>query len=1021
MLVRKQPIKFHGCLRSRNSLVFAWVLGCWCTSLFALSPRQPLDQVHHTSWNAKHGINGVVTALAQTTDGYLWAGTSDGPLRFDGISFEHYKPESGALMASGITALMAVPDGGLWIGYETGGASLIRNGQAVNYSDADGLPVGRVRSFARDRTGNIWVAAVGGLARLEGSRWARGSSAWNYPGKTAWALLNDHEGTLWVATENQIVLLRPGSQQFQATGIRTGRVSSLAQSSDGTFVFYDHNARKLRAFRDCGSRQIESTAPASVPVNTALFDRDGALWLGGDELFRLEPKQNQSDSKRSATERLSVAKGLSGRGVNAVLEDREGNIWVGTDTGLDRLRVRNVSWFPLPGSDFTLVAGSDGDVWASSYAFPAIRVQDRKPAVGGPALVHTAYRDSDGSVWYGANNGLVRWHNGNLINIPVPEQVRRLSLRNTPPDPIIVSAITKDRSGNLWVAFGGSGEFRLANGEWTFHAILPDHPDWSAHYAFTDSQDRIWLCWGDRIAQYDHGKVRVFVSRRDLDIGPLRVIAEHGSRIWAGGQFGLAFFDGHRWHRVQTAGTQDFSSIHGIVGIQDNSLWLATSTAIVHISGNEIEKLAADPNYRVEYNALDLVSDLPDVIQTEGTYASGAIQASDGRLWFATRSGAVSVDPARIYRNRVPPLVSIRSVKADQKVYSALSYPRLPALTRNIHIDYTALSLAIPERVRYRYKLEPLDREWQEADARREAFFTRLSPGEYSFHVIACNNDGVWNTAGATIAFSVAPAWFQTSWFFAFCIAVALLLLYALYQLRLLQLKRRFGLALDARVDERTRIARELHDTLLQSFHGLMLRLQLVDDLLPDGKAKEELKVSLDRADQAIVEGRKAVYALRSATGESTDLAESLRALSDELATEQATFRLVVEGSPQELHPVIRDELYRIAREALRNAFRHARARHIEAEITYARHVFRLRIRDDGQGISPTVIEEGRPGHFGLSGMRERAQNIGGRLSIWSRAGAGTEIELSIAGSLAYRAAMGRVQFGWFQNKGEEA
>ncbi|HEX5423325.1 MAG TPA: two-component regulator propeller domain-containing protein [Bryobacteraceae bacterium] len=1006
-----------------------WVLA-WCPSLFALDPLQSLNQLYHTAWGAKNGITGEVEALAQTTDGYLWVGTTDGLFRFDGLSFERYQPESGSLMGTYISALMAVPDGGLWIGYGSNGASFLRNGRVTNYSDEEGFPVSTVRGFARDGSGHIWAAAIGGLARLEGSRWTPGPGEhrsryadWNYPGKTAWALLAGRAGTLWAATDGEIVFLRKGAKRFEDTGIRTGRVSGLTQSRDGTFLFYDYKLRRLRTFRDGEATQTEIMPPVATRVNVAMFDGHGSLWLGGDELYRVpvsdEPLSNRI---KFTTERFSAAQGLSGRGVNALLEDREGNIWVGTDSGLDRFRVRNVTWFPLPGRDFTLVAGSHGDVWASSLRFPMIRVQDRKPAANGPTRVYTAYRDPDGSVWFGADNGLVHWQNGKVVKVPVPEQVLDLSHKATPPDPIIVSAITKDRSGNLWVAFGGSGEFRLTNGVWTFVPILPDHPDWSANYAFTDSVGRVWLCWFDRIAQYDHGKVLVFRSDKGLDIGPPNVVAEYRGRIWAGGQSGLAFFDGHRFHRVHVAGTTGFSSIFGIVGARDNGLWLATGTGIIHIPAREIEKVTANPEHRVEFETFDLLSDLPDRMQTNGsvTYASSAIQASDGRLWFATVHGAVRVDPAHIYRNPLPPPVSIRSIIADEKVYSPFSQPQLPALTKNIRIDYAALSLSIPERVRYRYKLEPLDSDWEEAGARREAFFTRLPPGQYSFRVIACNNDGVWNTVGATIAFSVAPAWFQTRWFLAICIAAALLVMYFLYQLRLKQLKRRFHLALEARVDERTRIARELHDTLLQSFHGLMLRLQVVDDLLPAGKAKEELERSLDRGDQAIGEGRKAVYALRFSSEDPADLAEDLRALGEELATQEAAFHLVVEGSPRKLHPVIRDELYRIVREALRNAFSHARAHHIEAEIAYAPRVFRLRIRDDGEGIPPPIIGKGRPGHFGMSGMRERAKNIGANLSIWSRAGAGTEIELNMPGSLAYQATPRRFRFGWLRNKRKE-
>jgi signal transduction histidine kinase len=353
--------------------------------------------------------------------------------------------------------------------------------------------------------------------------------------------------------------------------------------------------------------------------------------------------------------------------------------------------------------------------------------------------------------------------------------------------------------------------------------------------------------------------------------------------------------------------------------------------------------------------------------------------------------------------NKIPPPVQIEQITADRKVYEASSKLRLPPLVRDLEIDYTALSLVAPEKNRFRYKLEGRDRDWQDAGNRRQAFYGDLAPRNYRFRVMASNNSGVWNQTGAVFDFSIAPAYYQTSWFQASCIAALLALIWGLYRYRLHQIARQFNARLEERVGERTRIARDLHDTLLQSFQGLMLRLQVVDNLMPDGRAREELELALERADQAIAEGRDAVHALRTSATTTNDLAQALTALGDELAGEDtAGFRLVVEGPAGDLHPIIRDEVYRIAREALRNAFSHARARQIEVEITYASQMFRLRIRDDGAGMAPAILEEGRPGHYGLPGMRERAKEIGAKLSIWSGIGAGTEIELSIDGSIAY-------------------
>jgi signal transduction histidine kinase len=378
----------------------------------------------------------------------------------------------------------------------------------------------------------------------------------------------------------------------------------------------------------------------------------------------------------------------------------------------------------------------------------------------------------------------------------------------------------------------------------------------------------------------------------------------------------------------------------------------------------------------------------------------------------------VFVDPKRIPANTVRPPVSITSVVANAKPYTPTSQLALPDRVRNLEIDYIGISLAIPERVRYRYKLEGYDADWQDAGARRQAFYTNPGHGSFTFRVMAASPDGVWNESGAAIVFSIAPAFYETWWFRLFCALAAGAVMWMLYLLRLRLVTAQLQARLGERLLERERVARDLHYTLLQSFHGLMLHLQVVNELLPHGKAKAELEKSLGQADRAIAEGRSALYDLRSSAIATSDLPESIEALGDELSAEgAATFRLVVEGPARKVQTMIRDELYRIAREALRNAFRHAQARNIEAEITYGGRAFLLRIRDDGEGIPPEILERGRPGHYGVCGMRERARQIGGKLDIWSRVGAGTEIEFSIAASIAYGTPPGRTLFDVFRKK----
>jgi signal transduction histidine kinase len=385
-------------------------------------------------------------------------------------------------------------------------------------------------------------------------------------------------------------------------------------------------------------------------------------------------------------------------------------------------------------------------------------------------------------------------------------------------------------------------------------------------------------------------------------------------------------------------------------------------------------------------------------------------------MFFGGFSGATAFFPDKVQSTSyTPPIVltDLRLFGNSVEIGGRSPLQQSISVTRDLilshdqnvfSLSFAALSFTNPATNRYRYRLERLEHDWNEADSdRRQATYTTLPSGMYTFRVQGAASGGPWSEPGVALRIKILPPWWGTVWFQLACGVCTLLVLWFAYGLHVQKISNQFNIRMEERVNERMRIARDLHDTLLQSFHGLMLRFQVVSKLLPEGKAKEQLEKTLERADQAIAEGRSAVYELRSSATATNDLAEALNALANELSGEgTATFDLVVEGPPRDLHPIIRDEIYRISREALRNAFRHARARHIEAEISYGERAFRLRIRDDGEGIPAEILEEGRPGHYGLPGIRERARQVGADLTIWSRAGSGTEIDLSLASSIAY-------------------
>jgi signal transduction histidine kinase len=438
------------------------------------------------------------------------------------------------------------------------------------------------------------------------------------------------------------------------------------------------------------------------------------------------------------------------------------------------------------------------------------------------------------------------------------------------------------------------------------------------------------------------------------------------------------------------------------------SLWLDAKCGLVEVEKSELDSWWEHPESMVKVKVFDALDGAQPGLTPLKPQAT---KSTDGRLWFVNGRILQMLDPANLHRNPVPPPVQIEEVHADRRNYSSHSGLRLPARTGDLEIDYTALSYVSPQKILFRYMLEGHDTVWQEPGARRQAFYNDLEPGPYRFRVMACNNDGVWNEAGASLDFSVLPAFYQTLWFRLACVVASLLMLWAIYRFRVRQLQRQFVIGLEARVNERTRIARELHDTLLQTLHGLMFQFQAVRNLLP--RRTEDAMLSLDEAihetEKALTESRDAIQGLRSEPIAKGNLAELLAAAGRELAHpgndshEAPVFELIEEGERCSMSPTATNDVCRIAIELIRNAFRHSQATRIEAEIRYDDQVLRVRVRDNGSGIDPKVLKAGGiAGHWGLRGIRERAERIGAQLEFWSKAGAGTEVELTVPAIVAY-------------------
>lgn len=723
-------------------------------------------------------------------------------------------------------------------------------------------------------------------------------------------------------------------------------------------------------------------------------------------MLRVSASRGIADALNKASSRNSETYNLNPY-VQGKLVDREGNIWFGEQGGIHRFFYSPLIRQELPKNDgayFTVTADDQGTVWITAGGDKRVKlfrvangkVESLKFIENGN--VQFAYRSPDKTIWFGTADGLWRLVDGRLVRVDLPKDVADQSS--------FLQTITQDHSGGMWVSFGRHGLYRLADGVWTTYGGHKDLPTTGVVIEFTDSLGRVWFgCTKNQLAVLDDEHVQVFGADDGIRVGNITAIDGRGSEIWIGGEFGLQQFDHGHFHNIRATDEELLRGISGILETANGDLWLNGLGGIFHIRRSEISEALKDSTHQVKgehFGIREGLLGLPFQLRPLNT----AIEGTDGRLWFATSGGVVWLDPARPEKKVPPASITIQSVSADDKSYPVGAEQKFPAHTSSVQIAFAAISLSDPTSVHFRYKLQESDKDWHEVASASPVSYRNLAPGSYHFNVMATDTNGVWSDKVATAEFAILPAFYQTRWFIALCIASVLSAFYLLYLLRLRQVAQRFRMRMDERVNERTRIARELHDTLLQSFQALLLRLQSVSNVLPELPANDEVKQRLnsvmDQAEQAVTEGRDAVQGLRSSRMDNGDLASALNALGAGLATEAGSqsppvFHVEVEGTPRELKPVLRDEVYRIAGEALRNAFRHAQAHRVELTIRYDDQQLIVRVRDDGKGIGPETPEAGRrAGHWGLQGMRERASKIGARMELWSRLEAGTELELKI-------------------------
>ena len=996
-------------------------------SLPAKAVDAPLQiaQYAHTAWSARDGATlGLVFAMAQTPDGYLWIAGSLGLFRFDGLRFVPWQAPPGQGLPSGPYSLLVSRDGTLWIGTFYGLASWDgRN--LTRYPQTLGL---FVTSLLEDHAGTIWAGMQGDPGRLCAVRAGQVSCAAPEEGFGAfvWNLEEDAAGTLWLAADSGVWRWGPGTpRRFAMAGLRVG---DLSTSADGGVLV----GNQLGGVRQVAGEQLapyrfrraaspdEWIADRDVKANKLLRDRDGGLWIGTTSRGLIHVKDGVADI-------FARDDGLTGNIACALFEDHEGNIWFGSEKGVDRFRKLAATSVTtrqgLPdGAMRSVLAARDGSIWAATGEGLARWKDGRlliyKERDGLPdSNVQSQYQDVDGRLWVSTPRGLAYLSGKRFV-----------AVRSGPSNEVY--SMTGDAAGNLWLA-GDKGLSHLLHGRFI------DNTPWSAFgrtkqaQVIIADQGGLWLSfWDDQgIPFFKNGKIQAnYTPAQGLGtIGTgtdgLRLDAE--GAVWVGSDGGLSRIKDGRVSTLAVVNDLPCKHVQWSTSDDNGSLWMYADCGLVRVGRDDLAAWTKDSNRPVPAKIWAAVDGVPRVSNREGYFNPPVTKGQDGKLWFLAGAELLWVDPGHMPSNTVPPPVHVESLVADHRTYQAANGLRLPPLVRDIAIEYSALSLVDPHSVRFRYRLEGYDNDWQEAVDRRLATYTNLPAGAYRFQVKAANNSGVWNEVGAQLDFLILPAFYQTAWFRVACVALLIGLAWGGFQLRLririTRLKREFEATLDARVAERTRIARDLHDTLLQRFHGLLLQFQAAFNLLPDRPrdSKQVLSGAIAQVAEAITEGRETVQGLRASSLETNSLAESLRELADGLASENGnttTARIDVQGRSQALHPIVRDETFRIAGEALRNAFRHAGAATIEVAISFDVREFRLRVRDDGKGMDPEVVDAGsKEGHFGLSGMRERAQVVGGVLTVRSRTDAGVEVDLCIPAARAYgRASKTR---SWLRHK----
>jgi signal transduction histidine kinase/ligand-binding sensor domain-containing protein len=972
----------------------------------------------HSVWDHASGFSGGhVYSMAQTADGYLWFGTGNGLIRYDGLRFEVIPRANANDLSNGlIPRVFTDASGQLWAADDFTHLFRYEAGVLKGPVPDNGRHDYAVSSMTRTFDGwLLFVSELQGVVEYKHGEHRVLLEPRAVPGPPT-TVAQTADGTIWIGTaEKGLFQFRPEKGEVslrQVAGLNNKRINCLLPLSNTTLLV----GTKQGLFISHSDNLPSEVSPTfgHDEILALASGLKGRIWIGTDgHVFKADLKGIDAKGSIHLLDQLMVN---GNHAVTALFEDRVGNLWIGEPEAIERYQdsafITYRSSEGLPCSNCgAIYVDSDQGVWFAPpdgglFRISQGRVQSIEVAGLKNDIVY-AIAGADADVWVARrNSGLTRLTvDGDSVQAsPQPEPSK--SIQDA------VYSVYREPNGTMWAGTLHQGISRLRNGTWHTFTTIDGLPSNTISVITGNKSGLVFAGTPNGLAEFRKDRWTSYNTHDGLPPGPVESLLLDGSdTLWIGTSRGIASLRSGTVHVPLGAPTALYGDILGIAE-KDGWLWIATADHILRVRSSALLKqVYADGDYR-EFGVTD---GLPS---TEGVKRSPSVELDNrGNIWFSLKQG-ISFLPASAFADPAFPVtMRIEGMLVDGKYVATGDHIRISSGRHRLTFQYAGINVSNPEAVRYHYRLA--DSSWSEPTRLREVDFTNVAPGRFEFQVAASNSDGVWSSKGATIAFEVEPSIFQTRWFQVTSVGVLALLALGVYQLRVQQLHRQFNIGLEARVNERTRIARDLHDTLLQSFNAVLLRFQTVSNLLPTrpDEAKSRIDVAIEEASDAITEGRDAVHELRSGGLATVDLPQSISNFAKELLSNSSSenlpeFRVQVEGASRDLNPMVRDEAYRIAAEALRNSIRHARAQRVEVEIRYDHEQLRLRIRDDGKGIDRGVLgKEHAPGHWGLRGMRERANLIGGTFEVWSEVGSGTEVELSIPAANAYAKPIPRPKF----------